>query len=200
MTNIVVSDEIGEIRILETGPEELGPYGEVFRNRFVVFRNDPVEFPDGSQGAHVSLAPAANPVGGAAMLPMFENKLILSREFRHGIRGWQIGIPRGFADEGETSEQAARRELEEEYGVANFSLELLGKMSPDSSIQTAIVDVYLARLVSLPEMVGEFVPSVPVVLTVSDAMAALGNGEMTDSFLAFALLKALASGAIDRTR
>ncbi len=184
----------GKIEIVDSAPDEFGPFGEIFRNRFVVFRNDPVEFPDGSRGGHVALSPAANSVGGAAILPIWEDKLVLCREFRHAIRGWQVGIPRGFADSGESSEQAARRELVEEYGVDDFSLEFLGSMAPDSSVQSAIIDLFLARLGSLPVSVGEFGASQPILMSVQETMRSLGEGELTDSFMAFAVLKLIAKG------
>lgn len=185
------------IRIVESGPPECGPYGEIFRNRFVVFRNDPVEFPDGSRGGHVALLPAANSVGGAAILPVHQGKLVLCREFRHAIRDWQVGLPRGFAEPGETSEQAARRELCEEYRTSEFSLKWLGTMAPDSSVQSARVDIYLAELSEVPAMVGEFSETAPVVVSPGAALEKLGSGEWNDSFLAFAMLNALTKGYLD---
>lgn len=184
------------IRIVDEGPAECGPYGEIFRNRFVVFRNDPVEFPDGTRGGHVALHPAANPAGGAAILPVHKGKLVLCREFRHAIQGWQVGIPRGFAEAGEAPEQTARRELTEEYRVNDFSLEALGEMAPDSSVQSACVSMFIAELESLPQNTGEFAESLPVIVTVSEALANLGIGEWSDSFLAFALLQAIARGRV----
>lgn len=45
------------------------------------------------------------------------DKLIVIREYRVPIEGYQIGFPAGLIDEGETPEDAVRRELEEETGL-----------------------------------------------------------------------------------
>ena len=42
----------------------------------------------------------------------------------------QISLPGGLVEPGETSEEAALRELEEELGIARFGVLLLGQLSP----------------------------------------------------------------------
>jgi ADP-ribose pyrophosphatase len=47
-----------------------------------------------------------------------ENKMVLTREYRVSLAGYEYGFPAGLIDPGETIEQAARRELREETGLA----------------------------------------------------------------------------------
>ncbi len=46
-----------------------------------------------------------------------EEKLVLIKEFRVPLNGYQIGFPAGLLDKGETVEQAGTRELHEETGL-----------------------------------------------------------------------------------
>ena len=44
-------------------------------------------------------------------------RLVMTREFRAAIWDWEYGFPTGLIDKGETTDQAARRELKEETGL-----------------------------------------------------------------------------------
>lgn len=45
------------------------------------------------------------------------DELVVTREYRVPIEGYEIGFPAGLIDKGEKPEDAARRELEEETGL-----------------------------------------------------------------------------------
>ena len=46
-----------------------------------------------------------------------ENKIVVTREYRVPLAGFEYGFPAGLIDAGETIEQASRRELKEETGL-----------------------------------------------------------------------------------
>ena len=58
------------------------------------------------------LGPGKGHVDGVIVVPIDEeNRIILVRQFRHGVRIWMRELPRGSLNEGETPEQGAAREL-----------------------------------------------------------------------------------------
>jgi ADP-ribose pyrophosphatase len=56
----------------------------------------------------------------------------LVRQFRPAIEEFTLELPGGHVDQGETPEQAARKELHEETGFVAKELILLGNLSPDT--------------------------------------------------------------------
>ncbi len=61
-----------------------------------------------------------NPKEDAVAIIMHDEsgeKILINREFRMAMGKWVYNFPAGLIDEGETREQAARRELKEETGL-----------------------------------------------------------------------------------
>jgi len=85
--------------------------------------------------------------GGTVAVAAFtdDNKMILTKQYRHPIQKIVYDIPGGAIEVGETPSQAALRELEEETGYVTEKLEWIGKFSRGPSSQ-AIVDLFFARV------------------------------------------------------
>jgi len=185
----------GEIELKKGGLDD--PDRWAFKNPFVRIRNDDVVFPDGSSGEYVSLHVASmEKIGGVAILPIFQGKLVLCENYRHAPRDWRIEIPRGFVDAGEHPEQSARRELEEEYGITPGEISYLGTMNPDTGYCAFEVACFWCTLANIPEYVGENFKKPPIVYSVDEALNAMRMDRIRDSFFAFSLLAAIASGVI----
>lgn len=73
-----------------------------------------------------------------------EGKFILVRQYRHGVAGTVLEIPGGVIDEGESADEAARRELLEETGYQFQSLEKLCELYPNPATSNNITTSYLA--------------------------------------------------------
>ena len=79
-------------------------------------------------------------VTGIVILACYKGEIFLLRTRRPGYidrKSWYWELPRGFVNEGESVEEAAIRELEEEVGICNIStgkISNLGCVSPEPGV------------------------------------------------------------------
>jgi ADP-ribose pyrophosphatase len=87
---------------------------------------DVLEFADGSRQEWVYFkgSGAAGAFASAVAIAAFteDNKMILTKQYRHPLRKLIYDLPAGGIEDGETPEQAALRELEEEKAILLKSL------------------------------------------------------------------------------
>jgi ADP-ribose pyrophosphatase len=88
---------------------------------------DRVRMPNGRE---VSIDVIRHPPS-AVIVPVPEpGHVILIRQYRHAVSRWLWELPAGSVDDGETPEQAARRECQEEIGQVPDTVVRLGSMFP----------------------------------------------------------------------
>lgn len=71
--------------------------------------------------------------------------VLLTREYACGLHRYELGLPRGRIDEGETPLQAADRELKEEAGFGARQLQVLRELTLAPSYMDHITHLVLAR-------------------------------------------------------
>jgi 8-oxo-dGTP pyrophosphatase MutT (NUDIX family) len=74
-----------------------------------------------------------------------DGRIVLVRQFRHGIEAETLEIPGGMCDPNESPEDAARRELREETGYEAGSIEPIGWVHPNPPLQTNRCFSFVAR-------------------------------------------------------
>lgn len=80
------------------------------------------------------------------VIPLTEQEdVIMVKQYRHGTRQITLELPGGMVDPGDTTEQAARRELLEETGYKAKSFVQLGAVDPNPAILNNRCTTFVAR-------------------------------------------------------
>ena len=117
------------------------------------------------------------------------HKLVMVWNYRYAIQGWELELPAGHIENGESPEACARRELEEETGYSASSWKRLGWFHPSPGMSSQKAYVHLARnlrdgsLHREPYEVGMEVK----ILNLRDVYKQLWRGEIVHSPTASAL-------------
>lgn len=113
----------------------------VYNKHGFMIVEDKLEFADGSTFEYVYLK-SRGTVAVAAFTE--DNKMILTRQYRHPLGKVVYDIPGGAIEAGETPLQAALRELEEETGYTAEKIKWIGRFSRGPSSQ-AITEIFFAK-------------------------------------------------------
>lgn len=85
-------------------------------------------------------------LGAVIIVPMKdEETVLLAREYAAGLHQYEIGLPKGRLEQGESILEAAERELKEEIGYGARSLLQLTQLSLAPGYMTHVTYVVLAR-------------------------------------------------------
>ncbi|MDP8978358.1 MAG: NUDIX hydrolase [Actinomycetota bacterium] len=104
-------------------------------------RMDRVRMPDG----HTRPREVMEHVPAVAVVAVDRGCVVLVRQYRHPVRQWLLEVPAGLLDvEGETPDDAARRELIEEVGLEPGRLEELVTFANSAGWTDERTTVYLA--------------------------------------------------------
>lgn len=154
----------------------------------VVVTTEKVRLPN---GVEIVLDIVAHP-GAAAIVPFVSDReVLLIRQYRHATGGFLIEVPAGKIDPGETPDQTAGRELQEEVGQRAGRLEKLGWIWTSPGFASEKIHLYaafeLTAVAARPDD-AEIIEVIPTPL--DDALEMIWSGELTDAKSAVALIHA----------
>jgi ADP-ribose pyrophosphatase len=158
----------------------------LFEGKAVKLRIDTVELPDGRQTTREVVEHA----DCIAAIPVdAEGNVILVRQFREGIKQVLLEIPAGGIDDGETPEDAVRRELQEEIGLYPHHVERIGGFFSTPGYCKEYLHIYLAADLERKKLTAEDTDYIEVVrVPMPDIPELIASGEICDAKSIAALL------------
>ena len=118
--------------------------------------------------------------GAVVVMVICNGKVILLRQYRHSLREYQYGFPRGFGEEGVSPEDNVIKEVKEELNANAVSIRHLGELTPDSGILASTVSYYICEVESYEEKRGyEGIDSI-VALDFAEFEEWVRDGKITD--------------------
>jgi ADP-ribose pyrophosphatase len=153
--------------------------------RIVHLSIDRVRFPDGSTGEIEMIRHS----GASAVLPVLSDpagddpQILLIRQYRYASGGYMLEVPAGRPDApGEDWEVCARRELQEETGLVAGTMTWMTTIFTTPGFTDEQIRLYMATDCSRTDDSkldhDEFIE--PVTLSMSDALARIRDGDITD--------------------
>lgn len=155
--------------------------GVVYESAYNIMVVDLVYEEEGKYFAYERLLPAVK--GGAVVvLPIYNGKMILLKQYRHALRDYQYAVPRGFGEMGLSAEENCKKEVKEEIGAEVKTLECLGEIAPDSGLLSNKVSIYACELVDYDNKVKSegICEILEVEISVFESM--IKAGRVTDGF------------------
>jgi ADP-ribose pyrophosphatase len=171
-------------------PTQWARVGIAYQDQYRMVLRDAVRFPNQLLGTYVRIV--RDGVPGVIILPIYQGQVLLIRHFRHATRTWHLEIPRGYGEEGLSSEENAQRELSEEIRATISHLVSLGQAYPDSGALSEYNDFFYAEVESYGELEADeaIIELLPTSIPEFERM--IRENEIEDGFTltAYALAKA----------
>lgn len=158
----------------------------IYKGKITEYEVQEVELPNGNKANREIVRHGE----ASAIVPFINDKLVCVKQYRKPIEKVTIEIPAGLVDEGESTIQAAERELEEETAYKADTLSLITSFYTTPGFTDEKVYIYEAnglKVVDHPLEKDEDETIEILELTYGQAWDAYENGLINDSKTVFSL-------------
>ncbi|MDG2365419.1 MAG: ADP compounds hydrolase NudE [Methylococcaceae bacterium] len=161
-----------------------------------------LEFSNGEKRVFERLT-RGNSSGAVLIVPMLDsNTVLLVREYAAGVDRYELGLPKGKVDDGETPLVAANRELKEEVGYGARQMTFITSLSIAPAYLEHMTDIILAEDLYPEKLEGDEPEELEVIPWRLDELQLLfSQGDCTEarSIAALYLIRDYLSKANDNT-
>jgi len=149
------------------------------RNMYQIEQVD-LEFSNGERRLYYRMKTRG--LGAVIIVPMLDDEtVLLAREYAAGLHHYEVGLPKGRLEHGESILEAAQREMKEEIGYGARNLEELTQLSLAPGYMTHITHIVLARNLYPEKLEGDEPEELEVVpWPISDLRALTARDDCTE--------------------
>ncbi|REL28456.1 ADP compounds hydrolase NudE [Thalassotalea euphylliae] len=153
----------------------------VAKSRFFAIEQIDLAFSNGQTREYERMAGAGR--GAVMVVPMLDkDTMILVREYCAGTHSYELGFPKGLIDAGESGEQAANRELQEEIGYGAEQLVHIHDVAMAPAFFNAHMKIYLATGLYPSKLEGDEPEPLEVVTwPLADYQSLLSQGDFNEA-------------------
>jgi len=134
--NIVVDEK----KVTEYEQQTGKTIGVIYKSNYHLLIVDLIE-EDGKYYTYERLLPSVKEEAVVA-IPIYNNKFVLLKQFRHTLRDFQYAFPRGGGEPGISAEENVKKEVVEEIGAKVLDTKFVGTIVADSGFCGNKVYVY----------------------------------------------------------
>jgi len=141
-----------------------------------------VTFSNGQQRQYERLA-RSRATGAVLIVPLIDNEtVLLIKEYSAGVDRYELGLPKGKIDQGESILDASNRELKEEVGYGAKQLHHLTSLSVAPSYLEHMIEIVIAEDLYEERLLGDEPEELEVIpWKLDNIQGLLATGECTEA-------------------
>ncbi|SUU38169.1 ADP-ribose diphosphatase NudE [Actinobacillus seminis] len=132
-----------EVDMQELKKPEILSVSVAAKSRIFEIQSVELKFSNNEYRVYERLKPSTR--AAVLILPLDGDTLLLVREYAVGTERYEPGFPKGLMDPGETPQQSANRELQEEIGLAAKKLTYLRTVNMAPSFMHSPMHIFIAQ-------------------------------------------------------